>query len=180
MFRKCHVAIFLGALLTASVLSAQTDASLSGTVADPSGAHIAGASVTALNIDTGVSSPSTTNGDGIYSFPSLPTGTYRLTAEHGGFSKKIIDEVILAVGSQLTVNIDLALGQVSDTVEVAATVTDINASSATIGDVMETKRLVDLPLVGRSSYDLINTQPGVIFFQGTANVNINGQAGGAV
>jgi hypothetical protein len=180
MFRKCHVAMFVGALLAASVLSAQTDASLSGTVADPSGAHIAGASVTALNIDTGVSSPSTTNGDGIYSFPSLPTGTYRLSAEHAGFSKKIIDQVILAVGSQLTVNIDLALGQVSDTVEVAATVTDINASSATIGDVMETKRLVDLPLVGRSSYDLINTQPGVIFFQGQAAVNINGQAGGAV
>ena len=133
MFRKCHVAMFVGALLAASVLSAQTDASLSGTVADPSGAHIAGASVTALNVDTGVSSPSTTNGDGIYSFPSLPTGTYRLSAEHAGFSKKIIDQVILAVGSQLTVNIDLALGQVSDTVEVAATVTDINASSATIG-----------------------------------------------
>ncbi len=57
---------------------------------------------------------------------------------------------------------------------------EINASTATIGEVLESKRLIDLPLVGRSAYDLINTQPGVINFQGSGVVNINGQAGGAV
>ncbi len=153
------------------------DARISGTVTDHV-AHVVGAA--ALNTDTGVSTAATSNNDGVYEFPSLALGTYKLSAEHAGFSKEVVDNVILAVGAQLTINMGLALGQTSQTVEVAAVANEINASTATIGDVLETKRMQDLPLVGRSSYDLINTQPGVVFFQGTSNVNVNGQAGGAV
>ena len=176
--RAVFLPLWLIILLFASQLSAQTDAAVSGTVTDPSGAHITGAAVTALNVDTGVASGANTNSAGVYAFPALAPGKYRLTAEHAGFSKEVIDNLDLAVGAQLAVNMGLTLGQVSETVEVTATVTEVNASSATVGNVVESRRILDLPLVGRSAYDLLATQPGIV--TGTNNVNINGSQTGAV
>ena len=75
------VALFAGANLA----SAQTEVSVSGTVTDPSGAHVAGAVVRAFSTSTGVSTPVTANEAGVYTMPSLPTGNYMLTTEHPGF-----------------------------------------------------------------------------------------------
>ena len=107
------------------------------------------------------------------------SGRYRFSAEHPGFRKATIPDVDLAVGAKLTVNIPLELGQTTETVEVQGAVTEVNASSATVGNVVEERKILELPLVGRSAYDLINTQPGVIT-TGASSVNINGQQTGAI
>jgi hypothetical protein len=164
-------------------LAQQTGASISGTVNDPSDAHIVAAIVIARNVDTGVTTPVTTNEAGVYSMPSLLPGKYQLAAEHPGFRKAFINDVILEVGAVLTININLELGQTTETVEVQAVASAVNATSASVGGVVDGKRLVDLPLVARSAYDLLVTQPGVsngAFINGGGNMYLNGNQGASV
>jgi len=176
--KNVHVVTFLaGMLLSASVAMAQTEANVSGTVTDPSGAHVVGATVLARNASTGVAVPAQTNEAGVYTMPALPQGTYTFTAEHPGFRKSVIDNVVLQVGTVLTLNMALELGQTTETVEVQALATEVNATSASVGNVVDSKRLLDLPLNGRSAYDLILTQPGV---QEGTNFYLNGAQGASV
>jgi Carboxypeptidase regulatory-like domain/TonB-dependent Receptor Plug Domain len=172
------VASLFVALLGSSAALAQ-NASVSGTVTDPSGAFIVGATVTAINVGTGSSSPATTNQSGVYVFPSLAPGTYNFTSEHPGFNKQSVTGVVLDIGAQVTVNVALQIGQATQTVEVEATAALVNTSSATLGDVVTGKQLQDLPLIGRSAYNLITTQPGVI---GATNTNfyLNGNQGNSI
>jgi Carboxypeptidase regulatory-like domain len=165
------------ALLFGSVAFAQTDASVSGTVTDPTGAHIVAAIVTALNTNTGIATPATTNEAGIYTMPSLLPGKYTFSVEHPGFRKSVTNDVELQVGTVLTMNLGLELGSTTESVEVKAVATEVNATSASVGSVVEGKRLLDLPLAGRSAYDLLLTQPGV---QSGTNFYLNGNQGGAV
>jgi Carboxypeptidase regulatory-like domain len=164
-------------LMSWSVAFAQTDAKVSGTVTDPTGAHIVAAIVTALNTATGTSTPATTNEAGVYTMPSLLPGKYTFTAEHPGFRKSVTNDVELQVGTVLTMNLGLELGQTSESVEVKAQAIEVSATSASVGSVVEGKRLLDLPLAGRSAYDLLITQPGV---QTGTNFYLNGNQGGAV
>jgi Carboxypeptidase regulatory-like domain/TonB dependent receptor len=171
------VVIFLASALA----FAQTDATVSGTVTDPTGAHIVSASVTAFNTATGITTTTQTNHAGVYVFAALSPGEYRLTAEHTGFRKAVISDITLDVGSQLTVNMPLELGQTSESVDVRGAASVVNTSNASVGDVITGKKLLDLPLAGRSSYDLVVTQPGVVQGLGTnGSFNINGNRGGAV
>lgn len=180
MFGRRHVSVLLGMTLFASVMLAQTtEGTVSGAVTDPSGAYVVGAAITALNVGTGVSTATITNSSGVYVFASLPPGKYQITTEHSGFRRSIIQDIELAVGSKITVNVEFELGQTSETVQVKAAATEVNVSSATIGSVMESRRILDLPLVGRSAYDLMATQPGVVI-NGTNGVNINGSQTGAI
>lgn len=174
--RTVRVSAILIAILSASLAHAQTDASVSGTVTDPSGAHVVGATVTALNAATGATTPVETNDAGVYTMPSLPPGNYTFSAEHPGFRRAVINQVVLQVGNVLTLNMGLDLGQTTETVEVQATATAVNATSASVGSVVEGKKLLDLPLVGRSAYDLLLTQPGV---QLGTNYYLNGNQGAA-
>lgn len=177
MKKVCLSALF-SALFCASLAFGQS-ASVTGTVTDPSGAQVAGAKVTAVNADTGVATGATSNDTGLYAFPSLQPGKYTVTAERTGFRKAAISDITLQIGSQVSVNLGLELGQTSETVEVSATVTAINATSATVGDVVTGKQLQDLPLTGRSAYGLLNTQPGVVGTTGT-NFYLNGNQGNAI
>ncbi len=167
--------VLIAVLLFAGALAfAQTQASVSGTVTDPSGANIVNANVTALNVDTGITTTAVTNEAGIYVFPSLAPGKYRFTAEHMGFRQAAVSDVEVSIGAKLTVNLPLELGQTTESVEVQANATALNTSSATIGNVVNGRKLLDLPLTGRSAYNLITTQPGVI--SGT-NYVLNGNTG---
>ena len=177
--RKVFLAVLCCSLFGATAAFGQ-DASVSGTITDPSGAQIAGASVSALSVDTGVSTPGTSNQSGVYVFAALRPGKYTFSADHPGFRKAVISDVTLDIGARLTVNMGLQLGQASETVEVSATTTQINASSATVGDVVTGKQLQDLPLTGRSAYGLINTQPGVVFNSGAPNFYLNGNQGNSI
>src|SRR5260370_33771721 len=165
--------------LSSTLVFSQTDATVSGTVTDTTGAHIVFASVTALNTATGVVTTTQTNQAGVYVFAALSPGQYRFTVEHAGFRKAVISDVTLDVGSQLSVNIPLELGQTSESVEVKGAASVVNTSNASVGDVVTGKKLLDLPLAGRSSYDLGVTQPCVGHGLGTnVSFNINGNRGG--
>src|SRR5260370_38523490 len=98
MVSKLHVAL-LGTLFVTSLAFAQTNATVSGTVTDPTGAHVVGAKVTAFDLATGVATPTTTNEAGVYDFASLPPGKNRITAEHIGFPKASFKEIELADGA---------------------------------------------------------------------------------
>src|SRR5579871_6688580 len=176
---KFQVALLLGPLFLGSSAFGQTDASVSGTVTDPSGAHVVNAIVTATNVDTGARTPVQTNEAGVYTMPSLLPGKYTFNAEHPGFRKAVLNDVTLQVGSVLTLNLTLELGSTTETVEVHSAAIEVNATSASVGEVVEGKRLLDLPLAGRSAYDLLITQPGV---QGSTSTNfyLNGNQAGAV
>ena len=168
-----------GILFLVSALAfAQTDATVSGTVTDPTGAHIVNSTVTALNTATGIATVTQTNEAGIYVFAALPPGKYSFTAEHSGFRKKVLSDVDVQVGAKLTINLPLELGQTSESIEVQATAAEVNTSNATVGDVITGQKLLGLPLAGRSVYDLIATQPGVVQGPGTSgSYNINGNRG---
>src|SRR5260370_36331172 len=120
---------------------------------------------------TGIATVTQTNEAGIYVFAAIPPGKYSFTAEHSGFRKKVLTDVDVQVAAKLTINLPLELGQTSESVEVQATASTVNTSNATVGDVITGQKLLGLPIAGRSSYDLIVTQPGVI--QGSG-YNING------
>lgn len=176
---KIFQSVCVGALVTVSAAFAQ-NASVSGTITDPSGALVGGATVSARNLDTGASAPGRSNDSGVFVFPGLRPGKYTFTGEHPGFRKAVVSDVVLEIGSQLTVNMSLQLGQASETVEVSATATPLNASSATVGDVVTGKQLQELPLTGRSAYNLINTQPGVVFNSNAPNFYLNGNQGNSI
>ncbi len=170
--------VFSFALAIGSVAYAQqTDANVSGTVTDPTGAHVVGATVTALNTGTGTATPVHTNDQGIYTMPGLQPGKYNFTAEHTGFRKSVVTNVELQVASEIVQNFQLELGATTESVEVEATATEVNATSASVGNVVDGKRLQELPLNGRSAYDLMLTQPGV---QEGSGWYLNGNQGGAV
>ncbi len=161
----------LACLLCASVSFAQPDAHVSGTITDQTGATVVGATVTALDTTKGVSTPVTTNGAGVYTMPGLLPGKYNFTAEYPGFRKSVREGVILETGATLTINIGLELGASTQTVEVQALANEVAATSSNVQTVINGKQLQDLPLYGRSSYALVNTQPGVA---NGGNWNING------
>ncbi len=176
--KNVRVATFLGALLLGAFgYAQQTDATVSGTVTDPTGAHVVAAIVTAFNANTGVATPASTNEAGIYTMPQLTPGKYNFTAEHPGFRKSVVSDVDLQVGTVLVLNLGLELGQTTESIEVKAAATEVNATSASVGNVVEGKRLQELPLNGRSAYDLLLTQPGV---QEGTNFILNGNQGGSV
>ena len=184
MSRYCHVALTLGAFFLVSMMaSAQTDATVSGTVTDPSGAHVIGAVVIARNVDTGAAAPVATNDAGVYTMPQLRPGRYIFTAEHPGFRRSVINDVELDVGANLVLNMGLELGQTTEVVEVQALPTEVNATSSSVGEVVDQKRLLELPLIARSAYDLMLTQPGVsggAMINGSGNYYLNGNQAASV
>jgi hypothetical protein len=150
------------------------NATLSGTVSDPTGALIPGVEVTAKNTETGVTSTSLTNESGTYRFPSLQPGSYEATAVLSGFSSQSF-RLTLGTAAQIRQNFTLQVGTVAQAVEVtAAADTLITAATASVGTVLQAKQVVDLPLVGRNVMDLVtNTMPGVIG-NGTASTTFGG------
>jgi hypothetical protein len=167
--------------LAASAFGQSTDAAITGTVRDSSAAVVAGAKVSAENKNTGVVLSATTNSTGIYSFPTLSPGEYRLSAESAGFSKAVLDKVTLAVGARLTLDLSLALGQTSDVVEVSADgKLDLAYATSTVGGTVDTKRITELPLTSRNVLGFTTLQAGTVGSNfsgariGTLNIQVDG------
>jgi hypothetical protein len=149
------------ALLTCSQLFAGVTASISGTVKDASGASIAGATVTATNTGTGIAQTQTSNGQGYYSFQSLPLGKYTIDVQEKGFKAYRQTDITLDVNEARTVDAALQVGQTTEKVEVAADALHVETISSQMGEVIESKRMTDVPLISRSFTDLLSLQPGV-------------------
>ena len=127
-------------------LHAQTNAGLTGTVTDSSGAAVAGARVTFTNEATGIRTQFATSSVGLYS-ASLPAGTYNVTVEAGGFMKFEETHVVVEVGAEATDNIQLTVGGGSQTVEVASSNSDeLNTTNPQLDSMLPPQEVADLPL----------------------------------
>jgi hypothetical protein len=160
-------AIFATAMLSFLIISlqafSQSSSSLSGTVQDASQAVLPGASVTAVNVDTGVKTTAVSNNSGVYNFASLQPGTYKVSAELSGFQTNIKTEVKLGMAAQVRLNFQLAIAGVASQIEVSTTGQDLLLeSSSTTGTVLEEKTVTALPLVGNDMMGLINVMGGVV------------------
>ena len=139
----------------------QTFGSIGGEVRDTSGAVIAGAAVTAINAGTNASRTVTTNEAGAYSFPSLPPGIYTVKVEKAGFKTVVRNQIELQVQLAARVDFELQVGQVSESIEVSADAALLVTENATVGTVIENKRIVELPLNGRNYLQLVSLAPNV-------------------
>jgi len=157
---------------------AQTGTSnITGSVRDTNGSVVPGATVTARNEATGVTSTQTTTDSGLYSFASLPVGIYTVTIEKQGFKTLQKKNNSLQVGEPLTVDGALEIGQVSETVTVTGGAEQLQNSNATIGNVVEQKAIEALPLNGRNPLTLLLLEPGVVqrsFGGAGSGVHVNG------
>lgn len=159
-------------LLFCSVAAAQT-ASITGLVSDSSGAVIASASVTAKSESTGVEGRTKTNSEGYYSLLQLAPGAYSLTVEMTGFKTVVEKNLVLTVGQAARVNYSLEVGSVADSVEVSDRAILLDSESATLGAVIGSKQVTELPLLGRNSYALAMLVPGVRPSSGVNNLVID-------
>src|SRR5215831_3626532 len=132
-------------LFTAVAAFPQTSTSeITGTVRDASAAVVPGASVTATNEATGINFRQATTQAGLFAFPALPAGTYTITAEKTGFRTSKKSGNLLVVGTPLTVDLMLEVGQASETVTVASTVAALQTENATVGNVVNEQAIKEL------------------------------------
>ena len=141
---------------------AQFKAGIQGTVADASGAVIAGAKVTLVNKETGRKSEATASSEGLYRFSSLAPGGYKLTVEREGFKKKELENITVRAEGVASVDVVMETGVVSDTVTISSEATAaIEKENANISRAISTVEIRQLPQVGRDPYELLRLTPGV-------------------
>src|SRR6059058_533734 len=134
---------------------AQSTAEVSGAVKDQTGAVLPGVEVTATQTDTGFKRTAVTNETGSYLLTNLPIGPYRLEAGLPGFRTYAQTGIVLQVNTSPVINPVLEVGQVTEQVEVQANATLVETRTVGVGQVVETARILDLPLNGRQVTDLI-------------------------
>jgi len=152
--KTARCVILLNTILTAAVW-AQSTAQIHGTVQDPSGAAIPGADVKATQIDTGVSRSVSSDATGGFVLINLPLGPYRLEVGKQGFATSLNTGFVLEVGSDPVFTITLKVGSTNEQVNVEANAALVETRSLGVGEVIQTQRIVDLPLNGRNVTDLI-------------------------
>ena len=142
------IAVF-ASLLTASAWAQIDTATISGRVTDASGAVVAGATITVVDVDTNFTSDSKTNAEGLYRVPSLRPGPYRLTASNPGFKTYVREGLDLRVGDNLEVNVGLEVGGATESIKVTAEASQLQTETSSSGAVMEGAYLQQLPLYQR-------------------------------
>jgi outer membrane receptor protein involved in Fe transport len=161
---RAGLAFALGCLLgfAPSVALAQSTGSLSGTAKDESGAVLPGVTIEAVNTATNAARSATTGADGFYTIPLLPPGTYNVKATLSGFSTFARSGVKVNVSETALVNVPMKVGGQTETIEVKGEAPLIETSNATLGIVIDEKKIVDLPLNGRNFTQLGTLIPGVV------------------
>jgi hypothetical protein len=154
-------------------------ASLSGVIADASGAAVPGATVTLNNPDKGFTRTYTTAGDGSYSFTLVPPGTYELKVEKQGFRPYTQKGIILAVGQAATQNVTIQLGSVTQEVTVTAAAPLLNTTNANVSSDVTQRQTVELPLNLRNVFGLVALNSSVNNSQQNQALNPPGSQGTA-
>src|SRR5215470_11143981 len=156
------VALFVLFIASSSSILAQSTASLSGTVTDSTGAVVPGAAVVARNQATGIESGTTTDNSGAYLFPSLPIGTYRLEVKANNFQTAVLTDIKLQVASSQVRDVQLAIGQAAQTIEIIADAAVVDTTTNSMGQVINDKSVQEIPLNGRHFTDLSLLTPGTM------------------
>ena len=149
-------------LLLPIALHADVTGTILGVVRDPSAAVVAGVTVVATNVDTNLSQQAVTNALGEYRILTLPVGNYKVQASAPGFQTFVVTGIDLTVNQELRVDIPLAIGSTSTQIEISATALQVETTVTQLGQVIEEKKMLALPLNGRSYVDLLALQGGVV------------------
>ncbi|MGH9902813.1 MAG: carboxypeptidase regulatory-like domain-containing protein, partial [Pyrinomonadaceae bacterium] len=147
--------------LAGTVAQTSTVGNISGTVRDPQGGAVPQAEVSIQEERTGFSRTVTTNDDGNYSAPSLPIGRYSVSAAPQGFKKTVNTGVELHVGDNLVVDLNLEVGQVTETITVTSDVAQVETRSGNVSSLVSEKQVTELPLNGRNYAALVTLVPGL-------------------
>lgn len=163
--RQCNRTSAFLLLLLAAVIHGQpfaqsTSARIVGAVTDASGATLADVGITITNTATGLVRKTTTDASGEYSVPNLPIGVYEVVAELSGFKRAVLAQIQLVVDQTARVDLKLEVGQVSEQVTVEGSAPLIESERSGIGQVVENKTIVQLPLNGRNFIRLGSLIPG--------------------
>ncbi len=156
-------------LFAALACAQQGRGSMQGLVTDRSGAAIPYASVTIRNTDTNAAFTTTTNGEGLFTAPALPVGQYEVTVEKEGFKRGVRSGITLLVDQRAQVDVPLEVGGTTESVTVTSDAPLVDTSSATVGKVIENRRISELPLNGRNALALVLLTPNVKSQAGPTN-----------
>ena len=134
---------------------AEAGAQISGLVSDSSGAVVPNARIKATQTDTGLVRATVSGPDGIYVLPNLPVGSYKLEVQASGFITYLQTGILLQVSNNVAIDVTLRVGQLKQQVEVTANASMVQTQTTSVGQVMDDRRVLDLPLNGRQATDLI-------------------------
>lgn len=173
--------VFAALLFAAALAFAQVDVtSVTGTVSDPTGAAVPGATVQVVNLATGATLSATTNEKGIYTVPALPAGGYRVTVSKSGFKTETVENVQLVVGVPGTVNVKLEIGAATETVQVTAGAEIVQAQTADVSTNLTGRQVQDLPFATRNAVELLVDAPGTQTPTTPRSSSVNGLPKGAI
>jgi len=175
------LAALMFSLALASSAVAQ-NAQITGTVKDSSGGVIPGATVTARNVDTGLTRAGVTEGNGEFRLPSLPPGRYSVATELSGFSTETRPDITLVIDQTATINFALKPAAVSETVTVTGASPIVDVTRSDVSTAVSTQQIQDLPVASRRWIDLAMLTPGTSqdnirgqFYRGNVNVGAGGR-----
>src|SRR5260370_31630172 len=164
---RCSL-FFAFLLFTCSLVSVRAQsatATLSGTVLDPNRAVVPAANITVTEVATGVQRNATTNDQGYFSIPLLKPSTYLLQVEHPSFMTAEVKDVVLNVGDQRSLRIQMKVGDVKEVVNVTSEAPLLNTESAAVSTVVDRNFAENLPMNGRSFQTLVQLTPGSSLWQ---------------
>jgi hypothetical protein len=158
-------------------LMGQTYGEISGTIFDPSGAVLSGAEITVENPQSGFVRKTVSTGAGAYNVGYLRPGTYQVTVALAGFKSAVRKDVLVQVDNATKLDVPLAVGQVSESVEVVGAAPLLNSENAAVGTVIENRRIIELPLNGRNWLQMVALSPNVSSEQ-RASGHVDSRQGG--
>jgi carboxypeptidase family protein len=164
--------VLAACLLPASLAAQAVTGTILGAITDSSGAVMPGVTVTLTNAGTGLVRAVTTDSNGEYTAPSLPTGRYAVRAELPGFKTVTMPDVDLGVDMRMRINVKLEIGAVEESVTVTGSSPLVQTSSSELGTTVAEEQIKTLPLNGRNFVNLTRTVPGVV--RGIPGANIDG------
>lgn len=169
--------IFVVLTFLVSLSTAQSSSRLNGSVTDPSGAAVAGATITLTNAATGLKRTTTSNGAGLYQFLDVPPGDYQLEAAATGFAPFLASKVTLVVSIPSTVPIRLQVQGMAQSVTVEGEAPLINRTDASLGNVVNEDQIDELPIAARNVVELLSLQPGVAYLGDQLNQSTDTRSG---
>lgn len=154
--------LVMGIIGLSALLSAQEfRATITGTVTDPQGSTIPNAKIEVVNLATRVANEASTNESGVYIVPFLPIGDYSITVTAQGFKRSVRSSIELRVGDRINLDFRLELGAISEQVTVSAAAELLETTTASKGQVIDSAKVRDLPLLGRNPFMLAAVSAGV-------------------
>src|SRR5215813_5886766 len=179
-FRVLALLVIMAAGNLLAFSQVTSTSSISGAVVDPTGAVVAGATISVRNEATGEESRATSAGNGTFTVPSLTAGVYKIVITAAGFKQALVQGVKIDAGVPATVNVSLEIGAATDSVVVQSNAEVLQTQSANISTTITGRQITDLPFTSRNATDLLLFQPGTVTPGRPRSSSLNGLPQGAI